>query len=82
MAKAIVSTPAGINGLDLVNGQDLVVTASAKEMAAAIRNLTQDAEARRALEQRARQTAETRYGWDAIAHLQRKIYESLRPKIA
>jgi glycosyltransferase involved in cell wall biosynthesis len=82
MAKAIVSTPAGINGLDLVNGQDLVVAGSAMEMAAAIRKLVQNPEARRALEQRARQTAESRYGWDAIAHLQRKVYESLRPKIA
>ncbi|MCC6858087.1 MAG: glycosyltransferase [Bryobacterales bacterium] len=82
MGKAIVSTPAGINGLDLEGGRDLLVTVTGEEMAAAIRGLIENPEARRELERQARRTAETRYGWDAMARLQRETYASLRPKMA
>jgi len=51
-------------------------------MAAAIRGLIENPEARRELERQARRTAETRYGWDAMARLQRETYASLRPKMA
>ncbi len=80
MGKAIVSTPAGINGLDVA--EDVVVAQSGEDMAAAIARLIRDPERRRALERRARATAESRYGWDAIASEQRALYESLRPKMA
>ncbi len=36
MGKAIVSTPAGVNGLDLQAGKDVIVAATGEEMAAAI----------------------------------------------
>src|SRR6202011_3653913 len=39
MGKAIVSTPAGINGLDLSAGHDVVVVKTGAEMAEAIRGL-------------------------------------------
>lgn len=77
MGKAIVSTPAGINGLDLAPGSEVLVTPAGAEMAAAVVDLFRDRERRRALERQARATAEARYGWDVIARKQKKLYESL-----
>jgi glycosyltransferase involved in cell wall biosynthesis len=77
MGKAIVSTEAGIHGLELERGADVVVTDSAEAMAAAIRRLLENPAERVAIEVHARQTAERVYGWDAIAREQKKLYESL-----
>ena len=77
MGKAVVSTPAGVNGLDLAWGIDVVVTETGESMAAAIRELLGDAERRSAIQYQARATVETRYDWDAIARRQRQIYKSL-----
>jgi glycosyltransferase involved in cell wall biosynthesis len=79
MGKAIVSTPAGINGLDLEAGRDVVVVETAEAFAAAIEQLLSDPGRRRALESQARLTAEQRYGWDAIARSQAALYETLLP---
>jgi glycosyltransferase involved in cell wall biosynthesis len=76
MGKAIVSTEAGIHGLELARGKDIVVVADAQGMAAAISRLLDVPEERRALERHARETAERVYGWDAIAREQRRLYES------
>ena len=77
MGKAIVSTPAGINGLDLEAGKDVLVANTAEEMAAAIADLFEHPEKRRALEEQARRTAGEKYNWDTIALEQKKLYESL-----
>ena len=77
MGKAIVSTEAGIHGLELGRGTDVVVTDSAEAMAAAITRLLEDPAERTAIEAHARKTAERVYGWDAIAREQKKLYESL-----
>ena len=84
MGKAIVSTEAGIHGLELERGADVVVTESAEAMAAAITRLLADPAERATIEAHARETVERVYGWDAIARDQKKLYESLlqlpRPK--
>ena len=77
MGKAIVSTEAGIHGLELERGADVVVTDSAETMAAAITRLLDDPAGRAAIEAHARQTVERVYGWDAIAREQKNLYESL-----
>jgi len=77
MGKAIVSTEAGINGLDLEPGADVMVTDGAEDMARAINRLLDSPEERQALERHARKTAEERYGWDAIAEEQKKLYLSM-----
>jgi GT2 family glycosyltransferase/glycosyltransferase involved in cell wall biosynthesis len=77
MGKAIVSTEAGIHGLQLERGKDAIVTDSAEEMAAAITKLLDDPAARVALEVHARATAERVYGWDAIAERQAELYRQL-----
>src|SRR5207247_4622999 len=74
MGKAIVSTPAGINGLDLEPGVDVVVAETAEEMAAAIQELIDNPARRRELEVRARQTSERRFDWDTIAQRQKLLW--------
>ncbi|HEV2690741.1 MAG TPA: glycosyltransferase, partial [Bryobacteraceae bacterium] len=77
MGKAIVSTPAGINGLDLEAGSDVIVAASGAEMARAIRELFDDAAKRRSIEREARLTVELKFDWDVIADDQKRLYEEL-----
>lgn len=77
MGKAIVSTPAGINGLDLQPGKDLIVANTGSEMAAAISELLDNAARRESIERQARLTVERRFNWDAIAAEQKRIYEEL-----
>jgi glycosyltransferase involved in cell wall biosynthesis len=77
MGKAIVSTEAGIHGLEVERGADVIVTDSAEAMAAAITHLLKAPTERAAIESHARQTVERVYGWDAIAREQKKLYESL-----
>jgi GT2 family glycosyltransferase/glycosyltransferase involved in cell wall biosynthesis len=77
MGKAIVSTPAGINGLDLAPGEDVIVTETAAEMAAAITSLFDDAPRRRAIEAAARRRVERDFNWDEIARRQARLYHEL-----
>jgi len=77
MGKAIVSSEAGIHGLELERGADVVVTDSAEAMADAITRLLEKPAERAAIEAHARETVERVYGWDAIAREQKKLYESL-----
>lgn len=77
MGKAIVATPAGINGLDLESGRDVLVVHSGEEMAKAIAGLFENPDRRRALERQARLRAEADYNWDAIALRQKSLYNSL-----
>ncbi|HET8550180.1 MAG TPA: glycosyltransferase family 4 protein, partial [Bryobacteraceae bacterium] len=77
MGKAIVSTPGGVNGVDVVPGGDVLVSGDAGEQARMIERLLECPEERRALERRARATAERRYSWDRIASEQERLYRSL-----
>lgn len=73
MGRAVISTTAGINGLDLQSGADVIVTDSATEMAVKIRTLSGDRTARQAIEQNARNTA-LGYDWSEIALRQSGLY--------
>ncbi len=78
MRKAIVSTPAGINGLDeLTAGEDVIIVNTGAEMAAAITELFENPERRQAIETAARRTVEQKFDWDVIARTQAKIYREL-----
>ncbi len=79
MGKAIVSTEAGIHGLELERGKDVIVANSGEEMAHAIARLLDQPQERRAIERNARGTAERLYDWDAIAERQVELYRSLLP---
>ena len=77
MGKAIVSTDAGIHGLDLASGADVIVANKPEELAAAIARLLDTPTERTALEQNARVTAERVYGWKAMAQAQKHLYNEL-----
>lgn len=78
MGRAVVSTPGGVNGLDLAAGKDVVVTPKPEEMISAIQELLADPDRRRALERQGRKTVVERFSWDAIARKQEEIYRSLQ----
>ena len=77
MGKAIVSSPGGINGLDLEHGKELIVAKDPDAMADAIMDLIRNPHHRLAFERRAREGAERNYNWDVIAERQNEIYVSL-----
>ncbi|MDP9054486.1 MAG: glycosyltransferase [Acidobacteriota bacterium] len=76
MGRAVVSTRAGVNGLDVTPGRDCLVAESAAEMARQLEDLTEDPAARRIIEQHARETA-LRYSWREIGRAQASLYASL-----
>lgn len=80
MGKAIVSTPEGVHGLDLVAGEDFALVDGAEQMAAEIHRLREDGDARRRMERSARAAVEARYSWDGIAQRQDELYRTLRAK--
>ena len=77
MGKAVVSTPAGVNGLDLSPGRDFVLVKTGAEMVAAIHQLLDDPAARAKIEAAARARVERDFGWDRIAHQQAALYREL-----
>src|SRR5258708_5218904 len=77
MGKAIVSTPAGVNGLDLNPGMDVIVTGTATQMGQAIHALVENPAERQSIEQQARLTVERWFDWDVIARAQKQLFDEL-----
>jgi glycosyltransferase involved in cell wall biosynthesis len=76
MGRVVVSTPAGVNGLDVTDGLDVAVASSAAEMARRIDVLSADPAARKAIELHARETAQG-YEWREIAAKLAALYGSV-----
>jgi len=74
MGKPIVSTPAGVNGLEVMPGSDVLVEKDAASFAAAILKLIANEPLRLSLGANARATAERVYDWDTIAAEQDRLY--------
>jgi glycosyltransferase involved in cell wall biosynthesis len=77
MAKPIVSTRSGVNGLDLTPGEDFLIAESPEEFAAAIQSLIVDPQASARLGAAARRRVERQYNWDGIARTQMDLYSEL-----
>jgi glycosyltransferase involved in cell wall biosynthesis len=77
MGKAVVSTPAGVNGLDLAPGEDFLLVQTAREMADAIEKLLASPTDRGCVEEAARARVEGDYSWDNIARAQSALYRDL-----
>lgn len=77
MAKAIVSTRGGVNGLDVNAGHDFLLAEDGPSFARAIQDLLASSSLRREVELSARQTAVKRYSWDGIAAEQSRMYRQL-----
>jgi GT2 family glycosyltransferase/glycosyltransferase involved in cell wall biosynthesis len=77
MGKAVVSTPAGVNGLDLTPGHDFVLVQTADYMSVAIESLLGDPVRRSEIERAARTRVERDFSWDQIARHQTALYRDL-----
>jgi glycosyltransferase involved in cell wall biosynthesis len=75
--RPVVATPAGVNGLDLVPGEDFMLVHTAAEMAAVIGSLLASPEECHRLAAAARLRVEDRYGWDKIARRQSELYREV-----
>ena len=78
MAKAIVSTSGGVNGLEVTPDQDYLHADEGATFASAIDRLLTDPVLRANIESSARATALKRYSWDRVAAEQTRLYEQLR----
>ena len=67
MAKAVVSTTVGAEGLPVTNGRDIDIADEPARFAHAVVHLMRDTEARRAIEASARRLVVERYDWSAVA---------------
>ncbi len=65
--RAIVSTAVGCQGLELTDGEELLIREIGPAFAEGLLQLLRGTEARNAMALAARRTAEGRFGWDAIA---------------
>jgi glycosyltransferase involved in cell wall biosynthesis len=75
--RPVVATPAGVNGLDLVPGEDFMLVRSAAEMAAAIGKLLASPDDCHRLAAAGRRRVEDKYGWDEIARRQTDLYREV-----
>lgn len=77
MGKAVVSTPAGVNGLELGAESGVAIARDAEAFAGAVSDLLLIEEARREAEQAARRAVTARFSWDEIARRQSRFYRRL-----
>lgn len=73
----VVSTSIGCEGIEVVNGQDLLLADSPEEFARQIGRLFDDAELRSRLGRNGRQLVERVYSWDTLATKLMGHYEAL-----
>ena len=67
MAKAVVSTTVGAEGLPVTSGRNIVIADEPARFAQAVVHLIRDEEARRRIEAAARQLVVEKYDWAAVA---------------
>jgi len=77
MGRVVIATDAGLNGLDLHPGHDVILAHDAVAVASSIEALSSDPVQRRNIELAARATALSQYDWDAIAQRQRDLYSDI-----
>jgi glycosyltransferase involved in cell wall biosynthesis len=77
MGKVVVSTPAGVNGLDVTQGYDVLLAETGEQMTQRIADIVQDHGRREAIGLNARRTA-LKFDWRAIGIRQRDLYDRLR----
>ena len=74
--RAVIATPVGCAGLELIDGSDALIR-DLPAFGQAICELLGDGAWRQAIAAAGRRTAEARFGWDAIAECARDTYDGL-----
>jgi len=77
MGKAVVSTSIGCEGLDAVDGQNILIRDAPDAFADAVLQVLSDGRLRAHLERNARDTAVTSYSWSAVGRSIRSAYQEL-----
>ncbi len=77
LGKAVVSTSIGCEGLDAVDGENILVRDTPAAFADAVLRVLHDAELRARLERNARRTAVERYSWNVVGERLRAAYDHL-----
>ncbi|HUC40503.1 MAG TPA: glycosyltransferase, partial [Gemmatimonadales bacterium] len=77
MGKAVVSTSIGCEGLDVVDGENILVRDTPDAFAAAVTQVLHDATLRGRLERNARRTALETYSWSVVGRRIRSAYNDL-----
>ncbi len=75
--KALVASALAVEGLDLVDGEQLVLAESDEEFAAAVVELLDDEGRRTELAVRARRWAEANLGWSRTIDAYDRLYANL-----
>ncbi len=76
MGKAVVSTTVGAEGLDLVDGEEILIADEPGAFAESVLRLLTDASLRRELGERGRARVERDYDWRRIGEKLQSLYES------
>ena len=79
MARPVISTAIGVEGLDVIPGRHLLIADNAQTFAAAILQLLHDAPLRERLTQAARNLLEEKFSWAQVARQFEKICASPLP---
>lgn len=79
MGKPVVSTRIGAEGIDVTDGQDILLADSAGEFAARVRQVLDDPVLARQLGGAARRLIEQRYDWQASVQRVEQLYQELLP---
>lgn len=77
MGKAIVSTSKGVEGIDMVDGKNVLIADSPEDFARAVERLLDDPALRERLGKAARQLAVSRYDWLSVGQLLLPVYREL-----
>ena len=77
MGKAVVSTTVGCEGLETVDGGNILIRDDPTEFAEAVTQVLRDKDLRDRLGHQARKTAEERYAWGAVGRKLVGLYKGL-----
>jgi glycosyltransferase involved in cell wall biosynthesis len=79
MGKAVVSTAVGCEGLETVDGRNILIRDDPAEFAEAVVQVLRDRDLRDRLGREARKTAETLYAWRVVGRKLVGLYQDLLP---
>ncbi len=77
MERAIVSSPSGVNGLDLRTGVEVLVAEGVEEFVAAAEALLKDPLRRRTIAEHGRRVAEARFDWKEVGAKQEALWRQI-----
>jgi polysaccharide biosynthesis protein PslH len=77
MGKAVVSTSIGCEGLNAIDGDNILIRDDPDSFAEAVRDVLGDSELRQRLGRAARETVEKTYSWDVVGRHLIETYENL-----